>query len=583
MILIQKKSLFSFLWSVIKPYKWYYLMMLMAPILGAFYDIANQYALRLLVNAFAEPEIPTFAQLSAPIVLFISAQILLDVVWRVGDFAEWRSEPYVRRTILRLVYDYVQHHSYSYFLNTPGGSITSKIKGILDGYDNFWGSLHHDFSPRVMNSIVLTASLALINVKVCLVVTLWGVAFVTIMYRLSKKLDGLACEIANHRHGIFGLIADNITNIITLFSFSTRKKELGRLDEKIVKDFIPSNVRLYKYSFLLNSIGAVLYWVMLISLFLYMIYLRQMNRVSSGDVVFVVGISLKLAYELWHMIGKMQDFIRHLGDFKSSFEIMQIPHECPEETRFTDISIVNPTIIFDKVNFSYDLNRPIVNNLDIHIAAGEKIGLVGTTGAGKSTIISLLLQYFRLNSGKILMDGQDISQFSPNSIREQISVIPQDILLFHRSIFDNIRYGKTNATEAEVIEAAKLANIHDFIQQLPKQYNTLVGERGVKVSGGQRQRIAIARAILKHAPILILDEATSALDTETEKLIQMSLNTFLENKSITVLAIAHRLSTLKHLDRIIVLDKGAIVEQGSHDALIQQDSFYQKLWNMQQI
>lgn len=580
---MKTQTLYAFLWSAIKPYKYHYLMMLSTGILAAFYDIANQYAIRLLVDAFSATQIPSFSVLSVPIALFVGAQIWLDLIWRLGDIAEWRSEPYVRHTILSTVYDYVQHHSYTYFVNTPAGSITSKIKGILDGYDHFWASLHHDFTPKVANSIILTASLALIDVKISFMVGLWGICFVVIMYHLSKKLDMLSCQVADNRHHIFGLIADNITNIITLFSFSTRKQEARRLDETIVNHFIPNNIRLYKYSFILHIIGGLLYWVMLIALFLYMIYLRQQNKVTSGDVVFVMGITLKMAYDLWQMINKMQDFIRNLGDFKSSYEIMRVPNSNAQALAFPALQITHPTIQLDNVCFSYEPNRPIINNLSLYIKAGEKVGLVGTTGAGKSTLVSLLLQYFSLNSGKIFIDQQDLRQVSPNSVREHISVIPQDILLFHRTILENISYGKMDATEEEVIAAAKLANIHDFIQNLPHQYHTLVGERGIKVSGGQRQRIAIARAILKHAPILILDEATSSLDTETEKLIQTSLNTFLENKNITVLAIAHRLSTLKHMDRIIVLDKGTIVEEGSHESLIKQDSFYKKLWGMQQI
>ena len=193
------------------------------------------------------------------------------------------------------------------------------------------------------------------------------------------------------------------------------------------------------------------------------------------------------------------------------------------------------------------------------------------------------MKYFHVSQGRILIDNHEISQYSSDTIREHISVIPQDIMLFHRSIMDNIRYGKLDASDEEVMNAARIANIHDFIMSLPEQYNNLVGERGVKLSGGQRQRIAIARAILKNAPILILDEATSSLDTETEQQIQTSLNTLLDNSNITVLAIAHRLSTLKHMDRIIVLEQGKIIEEGTHNVLIAQDSTYKKLWEMQKI
>ena len=235
------------------------------------------------------------------------------------------------------------------------------------------------------------------------------------------------------------------------------------------------------------------------------------------------------------------------------------------------------------MSFSYTPERSLFSELSLQIKPGEKVGLVGLSGAGKSTLVSLLLKYFDVDKGRILIDAHDIQEYSEDTVRNQVSFIPQDILLFHRSILDNIRYGNQNASTEEVMTAARMANIHEFIMSLPEKYQSFVGERGVKLSGGQRQRIAIARAFLKNAPILVLDEATSSLDTETEQLIQTSLNTILENANITVLAIAHRLSTLKHMDRIIVLEQGKIVEEGTHQVLISTESLYKKLWEMQKI
>ena len=580
---VQTQSLLSFLWTVIRPYRWHYGMMLSIPIFAAFYDFSVQYALKLLVDAFSAAVMPSYTQLMWPIGLFVGANILLDVAWRAGDIAEWRSEPYVRRTILLKTYDYIQYHTYPFFQNTHAGAITSKIKGILDGYDNFWGSVHHDFTPKLANVVVLTLVLAVVNVPICIFMTVWGTSTVFLMNHLSKKLNILSFDYANHRHAIFGQIADNIANIFTLFSFSSRQKELNRLDKKITKDFIPSNIRMYKYAFALQLFGAFLYSSMLLSLFFFMIHLRQTGVVSTGDFIFVMGISLKINVELWQVTQKMQDFMQNWGDFKSAFTLLQIPQDRAVEDQLPAISIVNPSLEFDKICFAYDPKQPVFNKLSFSINGGEKIGIVGASGAGKSTLVSLLLKYFMPTSGAILIDGKNISECSSDSIRANIALIPQDIMLFHRSILDNIRYGRLEADEQAVMEAARLANIHDFIMGLLEQYHTLVGERGIKLSGGQRQRIAIARAILKNAPLLILDEATSSLDAETEQLIQTSLNVLLEKKNTTVLAIAHRLSTLKHMDRIIVLDKGKIIEEGKHEVLISQDSLYRKLWEMQKI
>lgn len=579
----QYSTLTSFLWSVIRPYKWNYFVMLMAPILGSFYDFANNYALKLIVDAFSQETEIQYQNLFMPIGLYVAAQILLDVLWRGSDIAEWRSEPYVRQDILLKTYDYVQHNPYQFFQNTHSGTITSQIKGILDGYDNFWAAMHHQFTPKIANTIVLTAVLAVVNVKVCIFVAIWTICFFVIMYRFSKVLDKLSFNNANIRHKIFGAIADNITNVLTIFSFARRRSEISRLNHVIEHEFIPSNIKVYKYSFLSHCVAAVLYWIMLISLLLYMIYLRKNDFATTGDLVFVMGITFKIGWDLWELIQKMQDFMKDMGDFKSAFEILKTPQDQAEEKLSDEFKVLRPSIVFENVHFSYEQDKPIFSGLSIKIKPGEKVGLVGLSGAGKSTLVSLLLKYFKLNQGRILIDNQDIAEYSEDVIRSHIAVIPQDILLFHRSILDNILYGNVDAGEKELKIAARMANIDDFIMSLSDQYHTMVGERGVKLSGGQRQRIAIARAILKNAPILILDEATSSLDAETEALIQSSLNVLLENTNTTVIAIAHRLSTLKHMDRIIVLENGKVIEEGTHNILINHETIYKKLWEMQKI
>lgn len=577
------KSIYTFLWSVIRPFKWHYAAMLSAPILGSLYDFANNYALKLVVDAFSSDQEITYAMLFWPIVIFISAQVYLDIIWRASDIAEWRSEPYVRQSILSHVYEYVEYNPYKFFQDTQSGTITSRIKGILDGYDNFWAAMHHDFTARFANTVVLTAVLAVVNVQVCLLVALWALSFFFVMYYFSNTLDKLSLASANYRHEILGLISDTIANIFTVFSFSTRRHELKALNSKIEKDFIPSNLKVYKFSFYSNLIAAVFYWIMLVSIFLFIIYLRKNNQATTGDIVFVMGITLKMSWELWQLVQKLQSFMKNIGDFKSAFELMKTPHNAYDNPNLPEFYAQKPSIRFDNVSFSYDPSKAILNNLSLHIRPGEKVGLVGVSGAGKSSLVSLLLKYFQPSKGTIYIGSRDIAEFSSDSVRKHIAVIPQDIMLFHRTIFENIRYGDQGATYEDVVAAARMANIHDVIINLPEGYDTVVGERGIKLSGGQRQRMAIARAILKNAPILILDEATSSLDTNTEKLIQTSLNNFLENSNTTVIAIAHRLSTLKHMDRIILLEHGQIKEEGTHHELIQKDNLYKRLWEMQRI
>jgi len=316
----------------------------------------------------------------------------------------------------------------------------------------------------------------------------------------------------------------------------------------------------------------------------YMIHLRMSGFISVGDFAFVFGIVLIVAEDIWHATISLQDFSRAMGDLKSALTILNIPQENRDNKNARILRVKSPQIEFKHISFGYTPKDFIFKDLNLTIKPAEKVGLVGHSGAGKSSLINLLLRYFIQNQGEIIIDGQNIDQVTQDSLRENIAIIPQDTLLFHRTLMENIRFGRPQATDEEVIEASKKAHIHDFIMELPEQYQSYVGERGIKLSGGQRQRIAIARAILKDAPILVLDEATSSLDSHTEKLIQESLALLIKDKRKTVIAIAHRLSTLKNMDRIIVLDKGTIIEEGTHNQLINNEkSLYTKLWKLQEI
>lgn len=578
------KNGLQFLWQIIKPYKWSYAIMMLAPITTAFYPFLYNYSVKLLLDILTTMENFDYIDLLYPVVLFLSVQVIINLVWRVSNVLEWKIEPIVRKEIITKSYNYVQHHSYQFFIRNFPGNITSKLRGILDGYDVLWEKTHHGISITILSNIVNLIVLFMVSLKIGLFITIWSILFLSIIYRMSKKMSRFSFEETQARHRLVGTLSDKISNIATLFSFATRKAELKDLVKNLSKDFMPRQVALYRYDFIVQLVAGLFYLVMFTALLFMMIEARKNHLISIGDFVFVFGIVFSLSDNLLMMITHLQEFSTSLGEFISAFEFLGTPHEYVDKKNARNLKIDKGEVYIKNISFSHSPDSKIFTDISIHIKSGEKVGVVGHTGSGKSTLMNIILKYFTLDSGEILIDGQNIVDIKSDSIRENIAVIPQDNMLFHKSIMENIRYGNHKSNDENVIEVSKKAHIHEEIMNLPEGYDTIVGDKGSKLSGGQRQRIAIARAILKDAPILILDEATSSLDSNTEKKIQDSLNILIEDKKKTVIAIAHRLSTLKNMDRIIVLDNGKIIEEGTHNQLIKRrNSLYNQLWRLQKI
>jgi ATP-binding cassette subfamily B protein len=579
---LSQNTIPKFLWSVIKPYKWWYLLMIQAPIIGSFYKVVNSYAIKLVVDDFTKITTPEYLDLAYPIFIYVGAILIMESGWRLSHFAWMKSQPFVRAGITAKAYDYIQNHSYQFFQNIHSGSIVSKIKGIEAGYNNLWFGVHHRLAYPMLEILVTIIALAFINLQLFVFMAIWCCVFFPVMLKMSLKVSKLAKATTDSHHEAMGFIADNITNIFSLFSFASRRQELKKIDKFLNDDRAKKDYAWIRYELKMAFVGIAFYATMLVSLLLFMIHLRRINAITIGDFVFVMTVTFFVVDNIWKLTGEIGDFLGKIGDLKSSFSVLQIPQETIDKPNASQLKINKGEIIFKDVSFGYEKEGlHTLKNLNLHIKPSEKIGLVGYSGAGKSTLVSLLLKNFKIGSGDILIDNQSICDVSSDSLRSQIALIPQDTLLFHRSIGENIGYAKESATQTEIENAAKKAHIHEFISTLPNGYETLVGERGIKLSGGQRQRIAIARAILKDAPILILDEATSSLDSHTENQIQESLNLLIDDKSKTVIAVAHRLSTLKHMDRIIVLDKGKIIEDGTHEELLRTQGYYQNMWNMQ--
>ena len=558
-------------------------MMFQIPMVAVAFHVLNGYALKLIVDTSINGQaIATKWNIIYPIVIFIGIALFQEVVCRAGQWAFNKSQPFIRGEIVAKAYEHVQNHSYQFFQNIQSGSITSKIRGIVSGYDDIFQYIWWKITNPFVMCIFGTLSLVFINFNLCILVLVWCAIFFVAMLKMSLKSSALSMQSNDLKHKAIGLIADNITNIFTIFSFASKKKEFKKIKGFVCGEVADSDYIKNLYQFKFACVGAGLFMGMISSVFAYTAYLRYINQITVGDFAYVVTIVYKIVYDIWSLSEQIGSFFDKLGDFKSSFSILQSHQEIIDKPDACELRVYKGEIVFKDVSFGYEKGElHTLKNLNLHIKAGEKIGLVGYSGAGKSTLVSLLLKNFKIDQGDILIDNQSIYDVSSDSLRSQIALIPQDTMLFHRSIGENIGYAKEGATRSEIESAAKKAHIHEFIITLPNGYETLVGERGIKLSGGQRQRVAIARAILKDAPILILDEATSSLDSHTENHIQASLNLLIDDKSKTVIAVAHRLSTLKHMDRIIVLDKGKIIEDGTHEDLLKNNGYYQKMWGMQ--
>ena len=578
-----ENKIVHFLWQRAKPYKWWFILMLQAPLVGAAFIPANQYATKLIIDIITQNPDFSYSQIFLPILIFIIAGISIEVSWRLANFADYKSLPHFHADIINNIYSYVTNHEYRFFQDNLSGTISSKVKEIADKsqelFDSFRFSLIEPFIS-IMISLFLLYS---VSSQIALLFFLYLISIFYLSFLISKKIHFLSKDYTKERQGVSGLITDSISNISSIFLFASRKRERKFVDKGLNK-LVVSTKKMLKYEFILHAIFGIISLAASVGSLFLIIHLRKAGKVTIGDFALVIGLVHYAMWSSFNIIMNLKEFVKKNGELIESFSIFNDKWQNKDNQSAKKLKYPNSNISFNNISFSYDKKTKVFDKLNLNIKSGEKIGLVGKSGAGKSTLINLLLKYFRTNEGNILIGEQDIAKINPDSLRENIAVIPQDTLLFHRTILDNIAYGKEQATKKEIIDASKKAHIDEYITTLDKGYNTYVGERGVKLSGGQRQRIAIARAILKDAPILILDEATSSLDSKTEKLIQESLNLLIEDKSKTVIAIAHRLSTLKHMDRIIVMDKGKIIEEGTHDELLKnKNSLYKKLWELQEI
>jgi ATP-binding cassette subfamily B protein len=422
-----------------------------------------------------------------------------------------------------------------------------------------------------------------VNYQAASVIIVFALIYVPILSLLLKKQLQLQEEYVKSRQETVGIINDSIANMFGI-------KIIGNVWTEFKLKLTPAILRwcnwdreTRKYdAYYVDLADTVLITIMGAAQIGLLAYLYKTGQITAGDFAFISMITLNIHKELDFLLENILFSINpKIATMKSSYRFINMRSDVVDMDNATLLPRVKGDIKYEHVAFGYGTGANVFSDLTLHIKPGQRLGIVGTSGAGKTTLIKCLLRYFDLRQGRILVDGHDISQVTQESLSSNISIIPQDITMFHRTILENLQLAKYDASLAEIQEVCKKAKIHDDIERMPNGYNSIVGERGAKVSGGQRQRIAIARAILKNAPILILDEATSALDTPTEQLIQESINEVLATCHSTTIVIAHRLSTLLHMDRILVFEQGKIVESGTHKELLEEEGLYKNLWNTQ--
>jgi ATP-binding cassette subfamily B protein len=509
-----------------------------------------------------------FALLNLGIVLFSRASGAMLVL----------TGPYLRAEIRKSLFSYLQHHSHRYFISHFAGSLANRIAEVsMSSMHALW-TITFDFYPLIVKSLVALVLLFNASGELALVLSLWLGIYVYVSYLLARRCRVYAQDFAEARSLVTGKVVDSVTNVMNAKMFARRQYEEDYLTDYLNHE-VDHALRTYWYMEKLRWFQFTAAMVLMIAMVGYALKIWSEGSMTVGEFSMVAGLAIMLIEAARGLSRSFLEFFEYLGNISDGVSVFVQSHEIIDQPDASVLQVTRGEIVFDDVSFIYQEGLQVFVHLSVIIEPRQQVGLVGFSGSGKSTFVNLMLRLFEAQGGAIKIDGQNILEVTQDSLRENISMIPQDPQLFHRSLMENIRYGRLDASDDEVIEAAKKAHAHEFILQTELQYESLVGERGVKLSGGQRQRIAIARAILKDSPILILDEATSALDSVTEKKIQLALANLMQGR--TVVVVAHRLSTIAHMDRILVFDQGMIIEDGSHQQLLLRDAHYAHLWNMQ--
>lgn len=517
----------------------------------------------------------------------VSLLIGYSVILFLGDVVAVRftiamaflSETKMQASIARRVLKHLMDKSLAYHSNKMSGGIVSDANKLNGSIERFWDTIIFTAIPIATALISVCFVLSFIMWQFAITLAVLSIVIIAVIIKAQASIAPISNKVAEHSSAMTAYFADVISNMPAVKAFAKSDLELDQYQNLITK-WRKIMMKEMKSVLVVTGSFATMMTFMNICAFIAAIFATEYHIANIGIIYLVISYTLNIVHQLWQVSNATRNYLRTVGDAGPMIATLDEVIEISDPSHPVKCVIKQGKIEIKNVTFTHDENEnALFDNLCMTVNPGEQVGLIGRSGSGKTSLARLLLRFSNIDSGSITIDGQDITSIAQNDLHSSIAYVSQEPSLFHRSLRENIAYGKPNATDAEVRHAAEQANALDFIESLDKKFDTLVGERGVKLSGGQRQRIAIARAILKDAPILVLDEATSALDSESEQLIQGALAKLMKGR--TSIVIAHRLSTIAKLDRIVVLDNGKITEQGSHNELLANNGIYAKLWSHQ--
>ncbi len=510
--------------------------------------------------------------------LIIGAGVLQTLFSRIYEYFESRSISKILKDVMNYGMNKLTNHSYQFFANNFAGSLITKTKRFAKSADTMIEMIMRDFIFAAVSVVGILIILTRTSSLLAVVALFWFVVFFGFMIYATRKRIPLERASSLMESKVTGVLSDIITNVLNLKIFSSKQRE-EKYFSSVLEEEHKIRSKAWDYASRSYNIQSIITLLAKTSLIALSVFLWLKGISTPGTIILIISYSTILFDRLGYLGSAIRRFIDAYINAAEFTELLDQQIEIVDPKNPEESKIKSGEVKFNQTTFAYNKNSNVIENLKLDIRSGEKVGIIGTSGAGKTTITKLLLRFADVTGGSITIDGQDIRSITQDDLRRAISYVPQDPILFHRTLRENIAYGKVDATLEEVVRASKEAHADDFISSLPLGYDTLVGERGIKLSGGERQRVAIARAILKNAPILLLDEATSALDSVSEMHIKEALNRLMEGK--TTIVIAHRLSTIEKMDRIIVLEKGKIVEEGGHKELLAKKGTYFNFWNHQ--